>query len=490
MTTCARIATTSAEVVVFCFSGGYDRIRKMEQKETVGVGKCFSDTKEGSERFMRKLFWGLVSVCLLAAIALAGCADKNEGEKQTGDMPVLVAEDFAPGNSSIFKTDKGYYYYSYSLGGFRYVDGTTGKEMFLCNKPECRHDGSEFCTATNHKYTIERLGLYGGRIVATAIEETDTQYLYHLISIALDGSELNEEVTYLTLEKTGVVPSILLASGRTMYVHRNTAFVPMWLVGDDDTEYHGTAVINLETKEVTYPDEESFSKNNIERTHITAYGDYFYYCQKEGKKTVLHLYNLTDGTDETHQLLTSFTGIYVVQDENTIVYTRGGNNMLCVYHRETGESEEKVMLKKPETVYYLDGTSEVVEKEYKAVGLLTDGEYIYVRAQCSQRVKQDENFNVLEAWEDAYVQVFDRELNPVTVFNMADALAFAKEVRTEHPEDYYSYYSSQLYFVGDEVYSVLPDVNTYKEEYVYRCTKESFLTGNPQYEFVYKMAKW
>ena len=48
MTTCARKATTSAEVVVFCFSGGYDRIRKLgKQKETVGVeseaytGACF-----------------------------------------------------------------------------------------------------------------------------------------------------------------------------------------------------------------------------------------------------------------------------------------------------------------------------------------------------------------------------------------------------------------------------------------------------------------
>ena len=37
MTTCARITTTSAEVVVFCFSGGYDRIRKKVKKETVGV---------------------------------------------------------------------------------------------------------------------------------------------------------------------------------------------------------------------------------------------------------------------------------------------------------------------------------------------------------------------------------------------------------------------------------------------------------------------
>ena len=48
MTTCARIATTSAEVVVFCFSGGYDRIRKMEKKETVGV-EAFEIQRKGAK---------------------------------------------------------------------------------------------------------------------------------------------------------------------------------------------------------------------------------------------------------------------------------------------------------------------------------------------------------------------------------------------------------------------------------------------------------
>lgn len=437
---------------------------------------------------MKRLFMLFVGVCLLAAAVLAGCAGdgKNAGIKEKEDAPVLVSEDFNPGNGNIFKTDKGYYYHSRSLGGFRYVDSATGNDLYLCNKPECRHDGNEFCTATNDKYTIDRMGLYGDRIFVTAVEETDTQYLYHLISVALDGSELNVEVTYLTLEKTGVVPATMLAPEWILYIHRNTAFVPLWLTVDDDTEYHGTAVINLETKEVTYLDEEPISKDNIERTDITAYGDYFYYCRKEGKKTVLHRYNIKDGTDETHKLLVSFAGIYVVQGENTIIYTRSDNSMLCVYHRETGENEEKVALKRKETVYYADGSSEEKDVVYKAAELKTDGDYIYVRERCSQRHRYDENFNVLETWEDAYVQVFDRELKPVTIFNMAEVLAFATEVRTENPEDYYGSYSRELYFVGDEVYSVLPNANNYWEEYVYRCTKEEFLTGNPQFEFVLK----
>ncbi len=457
----------------------------------MGVESVFGDTKEGSERFMKKLCLILIAVCLLVTTGLTGCGGKGgEQGKPAGDIPALVSEDLKPGNDTVFATEKGYYYYSYAENGFRYTDRATGKDMYLCNKPECRHDGNEFCVATNDKYNIERVGMYSGQIFATAIEVTDTQYRYHLLSLALDGSVLNEHVTYLTLEKMGVIPATHIDGGQ-LYIHRNVAMIPLWLVGDDGTEttqYFGTAIINLETREVTYLDEEPFSTENEKVTDITAHGDYFYYCRKEGKKTVLHRYNIKDGTDETHKLLVGFNGMYVVQDENTIVYTRSDNSVLCVYHRETGESEEKVKLKKPETVYYMDGTSEEKETVYKAFELKTDGEYIYVTKQSSQRIKHDESFNVLETWEEAYVHVFDRELKSVAILDMAEVMAFAKEVRTENPEEFYPYYNRMLYFTEDTVYCVLPNVNTYKEDYVYRCTREEFLTGTPQFMYTFTMA--
>lgn len=442
---------------------------------------------------MKRLFMLFVGVCLLAAAVLAGCAgeEKNVGTKEKEDAPALVAEDFNPGNGNIFKTDKGYYYHSHSLGGFRYVDSATGNDLYLCNKPECRHDGNEFCVATNEKYSIDRVGMYGGRIFATAIEATETQFKFHLLSIALDGSVLNEEVTYLTMEKTGVLPAYHVDKTQ-IYIHRNVAMIPVWMIGADGTEttqFFGTAVVNLDTKEVTWLDEEPFSRDNIERTDITAHGDYFYYCRKEGKKTVLHRYNIKDGSDETHKLLVGFQGNYVVLNDESIVYTRSDNRVLCVYHRETGENEEKLPLEKLDAVYYQDGTYEEKTVVYEAFELKTDGENIYVKEPYGRRIRYDENYTVMETWDEAYVHVFNQELEESVSFNMAEVMDFVKEVRTENPEDYYPYYSRELYFGGDEVYSVLPNVNTNKEDYVYRCTKESFLTGNPQFELAYKREK-
>ena len=415
---------------------------------------------------MKKLFLFVVGMCLMAMTGLAGCADKDgEKGKQTGDAPALVSEDLKPGNDTVFATEKGYYYYSYTQNGFRYTDRATGKDLYLCNKPECRHDGNEFCVATNDKYNIERVGMYSGQIFATAIEVTDTQYRYHLLSIALDGSVLNEYVTYLTFEKMGVIPAKHI-DGSQLCIHRNVAMIPLWLVGDDGTEttqFFGTAIVNLETKEVTYLDEEPFSVENEKITDITAHGDYFYYCRKEGKKMVLHRYNIKDGTDETHKLLVGFKGNYVVQDDNTIVYTKTDDKTLCVYHRETEENEEKVILERYQTVHYQDGSSEEKSVAYKASNLKTDGEYIYVK--------------------EAHLHVFDWELKEIATINMAEDISFEEVTRTENQEEASMSYGRYLYYEDDVVYCVVPDENNNRKEYVFQCAKEVFLSGEPEFTF-------
>ena len=443
---------------------------------------------------MRKLGLILTGVCLVVLLGLTGCAGKEKKTdaqgKESGTVPVLTEEDFHPGNATVFQTEKGYYYYGAREPGFRYYDSATGKDMYLCNKPECRHDGNEFCVATNEKYVIERVGMYGGRLWATAVEETDTQFLFHLISVAPDGSELNEYVTYLTIEKTGVIPGSHMG-GSQLFLHRNVALIPLGLMGDDGTgttKYYGATVIRLDTKEVTYLDEEPFSVEYEPISNITAHGDYFYYCRKEGKKTVLHRYNIKDGSDEIHKLLVGFQGNYIVQDDNTIVYTKSGNYELCVFHRETGQNEEKVKLTEKQTVFYSDGTTGEQDVPYEAVDIKTDGEYIYVRDQYVRKVQHDEDFNEVAAWEEADIHIFDRELREVAWLNMAEVMKeYAKELRSD-TEDFYYYFNRYMYYEKDAVYCMLHNVRDTSGDPVYRCTRESFLSGNPDFELamIYK----
>lgn len=444
---------------------------------------------------MRKHFLGLASMCLLGAVILAGCAGKSGEEKKIGDMQALVSEDFSRGNNIVFHKGEGYYYYSDTYHGFRYADSATGNDLYLCNKPECRHDGNEFCVATNDKYGIDCVGMYGGRIFASAIETTDTQFKFQLLSIALDGSALNEEVTYLTMEKTGVLPAMHVDKTQ-IYIHRNVAMIPVWMVGDDGTgttQFFGTAIVNLDTKEVTYLDEDPYSTENAEISEITAYGDYFYYCRAGKKKTILYRYNIKDGTEEEHKLMVGFKGNYAVLDENTIVYTKSNNKVLCVFRRETGENEEKVNLRRRKKWYY-NGVANENEETYDAADIKTDGEYLYVMESGSKVLHLGGDLNVTGNLdetgysEEAYVHVFDKELNEVTAVDMAEVMAFAKEVRDE-TQDYYLKYNRKMYFEEDKVFCVLPNANNTAESYVYMCKREDFLTGNPQFELAYKREK-
>ena len=445
---------------------------------------------EGGDVGMRKHLPGLMCVGVLAAAMLAGCAGKSGEEKKAGDMPALVAEDLKQGNDTIFTMGKGYYYYSNTYHGFRYADSAAGNDLYLCNKPECRHDGNEFCVATNEKYNIDRVGMYGGRIFATAIETTDTQFKYHLLSIAPDGSALNEEVTYLTLENTGVLPAMHVDRTQ-LYIHRNVAMIPVWMIGDDGTgtmQYFGTAIVNLDTKEVTYLDEEPYSTENPEISEITACGDYFYYCRKGKKKTILYRYNIKDGTEEEHKLLVGFKGNYAVLDDNTIVYTKSNNEVLCVYHRDTGENEEKVNLRRWQVIWYQGEVANGYDQGYEAIDLKADGEYLYVMEKEWRTWYEDEEYNPIGSSEEAYVHVFDREFNEVAAVDMAEAMAFAKEVRDE-TQDFYLKYNRKMYFEKDKVFCVLPNANNAGESYVYVCKREDFLAGNPQFELAYKREK-
>ena len=183
--------------------------------------------------------WIVTGLLVLSVIALVGCSKEKEGredEKKKEDVRhELEPLDYNRGYASeadsqmVMVTEKGYYYYntrefsgSNETMGLRYVDAETGTDIFLCNKPECRHDGDQFCSATNKKYEISATFLYGDRIYAVATEETDTQYLQKLLSVTLDGSELNEELTVYALEKTG---GKWFGNCFSFLIHRNKAII-------------------------------------------------------------------------------------------------------------------------------------------------------------------------------------------------------------------------------------------------------------------------
>ncbi len=463
---------------------------------------------------MRKAI--VLGMLVLGLFGVAGC--KKEPEKEVE----YVSEDYYQGNTSkympesMMMTDKGYYYYSEEYGGLRFFDKTTGLEMYLCNKPECKHDGNAFCVATNDKYTVLDCCLYSNYILAYVIETTDTQQLFKVLSIAPDGSELSEVATVMALERTmQKEPTV----GGRFYVHRNRVLLTMWTKGEEklvDMNRYGTAILNLDTKEVIYLDEEAMAADNPELTDVRGYGEYFYFCKlggRKGKKIILHRYHLTEGTEEAFSFLTDFTGDYVVADENTIVYLRKDKDVLCIHRCETGENEEKKFVVRRVYNYTEEGmaeterfgTEDVSEeelnrrfenketyymmtrpREYRIgnipVTILADEKYIYVPTPYAR------NTDDLPFWGQGrgcgWIRVFDRDLNEIAQIDVLSALEAAKQEGLEWRT---KYCTVNLRYMGESIYFEMQSADNPTEWYVFRCDREAFLEEEPEFEFVYKM---
>lgn len=440
--------------------------------------------------------WFVLSCLMLSVIALAGCSKEKEGQeggkKDVGIRRELEPLDYNRGYAStadyqtVMVTEKGYYYYntrefsgSNETMGLRYVDGETGTDIFLCNKPECRHDGNQFCSATNKKYEISATFLYGDRIYAVATEETDTQYLQKLLSVTLDGSELNEELTIYTLEKTG---GKWFGNCYGFLIHRNTAIIGFGFSAAGEVATRGTAIVNLNTGEVVYPDEEPLSAENIGINNLNACGDTIYYCKKEGKKNVLYRYHITDGTVESCELLPGFNQKYAVLDEDTIVYMKSSGRAICVYRPSTGENTEHRLLK-TEISYDEDGKEIEKSVEYEAHGVKTDGTYLYVSQQMATFREFGRDFHFI-------IHVFDRNLNEIAVVDMGPLL---ETFQTDTGEEVvasdaaWREIGEYVMYLGEDIYFLSYIMGTNLNYYVHHCKRNDLLAGNPQLEFLFGM---
>lgn len=413
---------------------------------------------------------------LLAAGILTGCGQR--------EIPI---EDYVRENpqstwGNIMKTDNGFYYNADvgSMLSLHYYDLESGQNIYLCSKPECKHDGNEFCTATSDSYRVSGTCLYGGRIYITVVEEVNSVYNFKLLSAALDGTELSEEVTYLSVNDTSMTP-ILGGIGRQFIIHRGKAFLTYRLSNKDNYEVgiHGTFVCDLKTKELTQLKEYSQEESENAQERFCGYGDYVYYNTKIGRKNVLSRYNVVDGSIEDMKLQINYTGKYVVMDEDTIYYTRADNS-LYEYRMSTGETiEHKNLFVEKETVEIEDGFSMEMEDRFVPDDLLTDGNYLFVGVgYCFDRdnieayvekVRNGESrFDLLTA-----LHVYDRELNEVAEVGLATSQLIGVK-------EYF-----QINFLDNEVYLRTP-------KKTYRCSMESLLSGEPEFKelFSFDMKYW
>lgn len=420
----------------------------------------------------------LCCLMILVLMSLCACSKKEVTEP-------FVSEDYQQGNSgdlllqSIMETEKGFYYRANvtdgNAGGYgdnvktlhdlHYVDKETGKNIYLCNKPECKHDGNEFCVATKNTFQVGGYYLYSNRILMAVVEETETHYEYKLLSVSLDGSQLSEVVTYYSTEKTGFTPQVSTRV-QNILVHRNQVYLPIHLRGVDKVvSYYGVAFVNLDTMEVTYENKEEpvqmAADKAVRWEDVQAVGNYFFYWVQENHKKVLYRRHITDGTVEMMNLLPNFKGNYVVCEEDTVLYTRTTGMNICIYHVSEDRNEE---IENP-------------DKERGIGSLLTDGTYVYYGM----------DFDLVETAFGAEKAYFENYVNHFRVKVLDLAGQEVKEIDLGSNYFYWKETEKELYcwgrmnFLGEHIFIQ----NAFS---VYECDRDKFLSGEAEFTKVYDFA--
>jgi len=266
-----------------------------------------------------------------------------------------------------------------------FTDRESGQTVPLCARPNCEHDGSLYCTASTKAYNASLPVSYNGRLIASAIKNTDPDnYENNKTSVVLieyepDGTAIHELCTISDKESYFVSEP---------YIHRGYAWMIVNVINSKETdpltgritenggwEIRGyelaTGNVVCAYSVMAKPDEGFYYYNPVK---LVPDGDYLYFFNTEkswegsggnGRRpdlpVGLHRLNLYSGQTEhvfdgfikerVREVNSSYTvsGNYVIGIE--------GGGILKVYNMET---KEDIML------------------ENGASAFLTDGEYIYM----------------------------------------------------------------------------------------------------------------
>ena len=291
---------------------------------------------------MKKVSVRINILLVLSLLVLSGCNSKGVPKPQVFANPDISYVE-CPG-CPLMETEKGYYYNNFVDADYElhYLDKTTGKDVILCNKPECKHDGNEFCVGTNKKYVPFGFQLHDASIYMAAICESESTIDFKLVRIALDGSALSEVATIFSTNTAQANSPIKYVDEDSMTILNDKALFQLCLGGDDqmdDTLAYGGILYDLTTGETTFLNEDPVSRENPQMFDISSRNDCFYFVTLDGKKHLLHKYHPDTREDEILDLLMNFSGCYAVMDDGTIFYVRTMQRHVAI-RRPDGTNED------------------------------------------------------------------------------------------------------------------------------------------------------
>jgi hypothetical protein len=305
-------------------------------------------------------------------------------------------------------SDTGYYYLGVpqeetdeipggARGGICYTDTATGKSMYLCAKPECLHDGSDFCPATTSDYIFHRLLWHDGMLYAVAETvhptaqkdewgSTVTECQAVLLKIQPDGTGIEQ---LAVLDDRGEIfrseiichRGALWISG-TVYQENYIGTDPVGIDPDRYSNYCGVWHYDLAKSELTTVISEP-SNIGTSVGNLQADGDSVY-VYKYNEETTAEERRFSSYVFSDPETLRLSEGLLQINAKNGVVtklpmqvyraqYTAAGGKLYWVTKQA---ADPKTGAEESYTLHTLDGETETTVRVPRALHYCTDGNYL------------------------------------------------------------------------------------------------------------------
>ncbi len=237
----------------------------------------------------------LLSAGVIWALLLCGCGESSPELPE--DTP------YNHGENAIMETENGYYTNTRSPDGghmLRFYERDSEKQIFLCAKPECIHDGNEGCAATYKNLKCINTLLYDGAIYTLAIEDGDV-ISYCLYKAALDGTSFTKIGDAFSVSNSAG-ESYEAMGGMYFMIHKGYAYIPYHIrLGDSTFGFAGSGLVKMDIvtgKTETLASGENYFSASPCGTAVGS-GDYVYYylgqSRQDDPNTGTYRYNTVTG---------------------------------------------------------------------------------------------------------------------------------------------------------------------------------------------------
>ena len=310
---------------------------------------------------------------LIACLLLSSCGTQHTDyiTSNTGEGATLTP---------IIPSGSGYYYNDNSNCrlALKYYDIASDKSIYLCSRPECTHDGNEFCNATSRKYVFLGMAEYEGELYIEACEYRENESVYKLLRAEKDGTGLSEISAFAKQQTDGDNSFISVVSHCNPVIHRGKAYLTYRLERDNSVSTWGIAEVDICTGVSKIILEE---KSDGYMDHVSACGDdLFFMLFSRGDYNfdyILYHYDIKSG--ETKELVspqnypregTAHDGRYI--------YTAFENNKYGVYSYDP-KTNSTELLDNPISAFFSDSKG--------GLRLKYDGNYWYACKNIRQNVE-------------------------------------------------------------------------------------------------------